>query len=138
MMPDTEQLARWILDATLDLQVARAQEIGARQVAELVVAQHRDQLCPEGGPTPQEVEAMLYPLAETVIQRHLDPESAFAQQADGLQAAIQHEIEAGREPSEELLEAQLEAAERLRTRSEKLFEQVEALHQLAERRSWRR
>jgi hypothetical protein len=97
MMPDTEPLARWILDATLDLQVARAREIGARQVVERVVAQHRDRLCPEGGPTRQEVEALLYPLAESVIQRHLDPESAFEGQADGLQAAIRHEIEAGRQ-----------------------------------------
>jgi hypothetical protein len=52
MMPDTEQLSRWILDATLDLQVARARGIGARQVVEMVVARHRDQLCPEGGLTP--------------------------------------------------------------------------------------
>jgi hypothetical protein len=133
MMPDTEQLARWILDATLDLQVARAQEIGARQVAEIVVARHRDQLCPEGGLPPQEVEALLYPLAETVIQRQLDPGSALEGQADGLRAAIQHEIAASREPSEELLEAQLEAIERLRTRSEKLSGRVKDLHQLAQR-----
>jgi hypothetical protein len=70
-------------------------------------------------------------LAETVIQRHLDPESAFEDQADGLPVAIQHEIAAGRQPSQGLLEAQLEATERLRTRSEKRFEHVEAVHRLA-------
>jgi hypothetical protein len=102
-------------------------------VAEIVVAQHRDQLCPQGGPTHQEAEALLYPLAEKVIHRHLDPESAFEEQADGIRAAIQHAIAAGREPSEELLEAHLEAAERLRARGEKLFGQVDALHRLAER-----
>lgn len=96
MRPDPEQLARWILDATLDLQVARAPEIGARQVAERVVARHRDQLCPERGLTRQEVATLLYPLAETVVRRHLDPESAFEGRADGLQAAIRHEIAAGR------------------------------------------
>lgn len=52
MMPDTEQLARWILEATLDLQVAQAPELGARQVVERVVARHRDQLCPAGGLAP--------------------------------------------------------------------------------------
>jgi hypothetical protein len=133
MRPDAEQLARWILDATLDLQVARAPEIGARQVAERVVVRHRDRLCPEGGPSPQDMEALLYPLAEKVVRRHLDPGSALEEQVDGFQAAIRHEIEAGRQPSGELLEAQLEAAERLRARGEKRSGQVEVRHRLAER-----
>jgi hypothetical protein len=112
-LPDTELLPRWILDATFDLQVARSRNQCPRSDRDRRRPARADELCPEGKLTRPEANAMLYLLAKRVVHRHLDPKSTFEEQADDLRAAIQHGIAAGREPSEELLEAQLEAAERV-------------------------
>jgi hypothetical protein len=132
MMPSTEQLSQWILDEILRLKIARHQGFSAHEVVAAVVAKHLAPFYPEGEATRRPVEKELFPLAAKVMQRHFDPESVIEEQAAGLLDALQNEIAAGREPSQELWEALNEAQRRVIERGDKLRQQGQALLQLGE------